>query len=89
MSTKEEILKLKEQAEKALVEFKANLKAINLLGYMSHVQANDTLYIFKDTRESYGELLQPPSQAVASAAQTNSSGQLQLLKKGEDNAANH
>lgn len=72
----EEIIVLKEQAEKALLEFKQCAKAITDQGFTIRVNYNDTLYVFREKtekitqdtggtkeiteRESYGEFLQPP-----------------------------
>lgn len=61
---KEKLLELKYQAELALKQFKHYLKEINALNFNVHVQANDTVYVFKDHREAYGDLLpqQKPQQ---------------------------
>jgi len=58
--TKEEILALKAIMDKALQDFTASLKKLNDAKYMVKAQSNNTVYVFKDTRESYGELVEEP-----------------------------
>lgn len=56
----EQVVALKEKAEKLLQETTLVLQEINALGFKVAPQSNNTLYVFKDTREAYGEIVPPP-----------------------------
>lgn len=55
-----EILELKAKAEAAIRAFKQCLDHINAHGYMVKVQTDNSVFIFKDVRESYGTLIDVP-----------------------------
>lgn len=55
---KEVLLKYKEEAEKALKNFGDVVRSINSLGFKCQVMQDNSLYIFRDTRESIGEMPQ-------------------------------
>lgn len=54
---KEEILELKKTAEDAVKLFKHCVDQLNTLGFMVKVQSDNSVYVFRDVRESYGKLI--------------------------------
>ena len=67
----EEIQKLKETAEKAMLEFTATAKKLNEMGYNCHAKPDGNLYIWKDVREAYGTPPAPTTNAVVVTPQSN------------------
>lgn len=56
---KEQILELKATAEAAIKSFKTAAKELSSLGFNVAVQPDDSVYVYKDVREAYGELVSP------------------------------
>lgn len=60
----EKILELKAKAELHVKEIKAVAKEIEELGFKMAVQQDDSVYVYKDTREAFGTLLAPVRQPM-------------------------
>jgi hypothetical protein len=58
------VVQLKDEAEVAVKKFKSCVDQINAAGYLVKVQADNTLYVFRDVRESYGTLIQAPPNVI-------------------------
>jgi len=63
-SIKVEIVDLKEELEKAYASFSSVGQRIASLGYSISMNPDGTTYVFRDTRESFGENKIPPQQVA-------------------------
>lgn len=59
MDTKQTILELKVEAENHIAAFNEVVKKISDLGFKVAPQANNTLYVYRDVREAYGDIYKP------------------------------
>lgn len=67
-TTEKTILELMKEAEDYFKCFKDIAVKIQGMGYHFKMQSNDTAFVFRDVRESYGEFVpdpQPPRPQVA------------------------
>lgn len=56
---KQTILELKIEAEAHISAFNVIVKKITDMGFKVAPQADNTIYIFRDVREAYGEIFKP------------------------------
>lgn len=59
LSMEQKLLPIKERMEELGKEFAECTKLIGAMGFKVHLNADNSVFLYKDTRESYGEFKQP------------------------------
>lgn len=85
---KEEVIEIKQRMENALQEFSSCLKKLNDAKWLCKVQSNNTCYVFRDVRESVGELLDAEPRVYRGATNGDALQELENAsdKKGQEDS---